>query len=373
MTDAPTPLFTPFRLGRHELQHRIVLPPLTRMRADEPHNAPGALNAEYYAQRATPGGLLIGEATWVEPTGKPYARAPGIETRAQIEGWRKVADAVHRQGAVMFLQLWHAGRIAHASTQPGGALPVAPSAIAAQGKIPDASGQLVPLETPRALELGDIRALVAAFAQGARNAVESGLDGVELHAASGYLFEQFLHTCANQRTDAYGGNLENRARALIEVCEAVTGAIGADRVGVRLSPFGVAGDMRQDDPVEVYSNLLERLAPLDLAYLHIIEPRASGVGAAEVNRGEQPQAAALFRPLWRNALISSGGYRADTASHAVAAGAADAIGFGRFFISNPDLPHRIRTGRAFTPYNRATFYTPGPTGYVDYARAPVDS
>lgn len=359
-------LFQPWSAGCFDFAHRIVLPPLTRVRADEPDNAPGALNAEYYRQRASAGGLLIGEATWVDPTGKPYLRAPGIQTAAQIAGWRAVGDAVHAEGGVFFLQLWHGGRFAHSSAQPGGALPVAPSAIAASGLIPDADWNLVPLETPRALTGDEIEDIITSFADGARNARAAGLDGIEIHAASGYLLEQFMHTSSNQRDDRFGGTLENRCRMVVEICRVAADAIGADRVGVRISPYGVAGGIVQDNPLEVYPYLLSQLRPLGLAYLHIIEPRASGVGSAEVNRVEQPQAAALFRPFWPGALISSGGHTPQSAVETIAAGAADAIGFGRHFISNPDLPDRIRRGVAFTPYNRPTFYTQGPVGYTDY-------
>ncbi len=359
-------LFTPLQLGPFTLAHRIVMPPLTRMRAAAPDNAPDALNAEYYGQRATPGGLIIAEATWVEPMGRPYLDVPGIQTEKQIAGWRGITEAIHAKGGIAFLQLWHAGRIGHSSTKPGGALPVAPSAVAPAGEFPNAAGQRVPFETPRALELDEIPALIETFRQGARNALAAGFDGVEVHGANGYLLEQFLQSRINRRTDRYGGSLENRTRLLREICEAVAEIVGPGRVGVRLSPYGIASDTHEDDPMTLYTHVVETLAALDLAFIHLVEPRASGVGMREIDRAEQPQGATLFRPLWPNVLISTGGHTPESAARLVASGHADAIGFGRHFISNPDLPLRVKRGVPLTHYDRPTFYTKGPKGYTDY-------
>ena len=362
-------LFLPFRVGRFELKHRIVMPPLTRLRAPDPVNAPGAMNAEYYGQRASEGGLQIAEATWTEPRGKPYPNVPGIQDDRQIEGWRQVTDAVHTRGGIIFLQLWHAGRLSHSSTQPRGVRPMAPSAVDLDSMVVDSRGQMVPAEVPIAMDADDIAATMESLALGARNAIAAGFDGVEIHGASGYLIDQFLWAETNRRTDAYGGSLDNRSRFAVELAAAIASAIGADRVGIRLSPFGVAHGSFEADPLPIYTRVIERLAPLKLAYLHLIEPRASGVGAAEVSRPDQPRVAALFRSLWPTALISAGGYDAASATAAIGEGSADAIAFGRFFISNPNLAHRMRYGLPIARYDRTTFYSNGSRGYTDYSAA----
>jgi N-ethylmaleimide reductase len=342
--------------------------PLTRMRAEKPSLAPRPLNAEYYRQRATPGGLIIAEASPVIATGFGSAGVPGIYSKQQIAGWREVVDGVHAEGGLIFLQLWHVGRVSHSSFQPGGALPVAPSAvpISADLKTGTADGKSVPYETPRALETGEIPGLVDAYRQGARYALDAGFDGVEIHGANGYLIEQFLQSRTNLRTDRYGGSIENRARFLIEVTRAVIDVWGADRVGVRLSPYGIANGSGEADPMPLYTHVVQSLDPLGLAYLHFIEPRSSGAGRAEVNHQNVPSAMTLFRPLWRGTLITAGGFTGDAAEAAVAAGHADAIAFGRTFISNPDLPRRLQRGFPLTPYNRATFYGGEAAGYTDY-------
>jgi N-ethylmaleimide reductase len=362
-------LFSPLQVGPYLLNHRIVMAPLTRMRAEKESFAPRPLNAEYYGQRATPGGLIIAEASPVMSTGRGNAGTPGIYSDRQIEGWRDVVDAVHEMGGVIFLQLWHVGRVSHSSFQPGGALPVAPSAVPISEtlKTMTADGKLVSYETPRALETSEIAGVIDSFRQAAINAREAGFDGVEIHGANGYLIEQFLQSHTNLRTDRYGGSIENRARLLMEIAHAVIEVWGADRVGVRLSPYGVANDSGEADPMPLYSHVIRSLDPLGLAYLHFIEPRSSGAGRAEVNHQNVPSAMVLFRPIWRGVLISAGGFTGETAEAAIAAGHADAIAFGRIFISNPDLPRRLREGFPLTPYNRATFYGGGETGYTDYA------
>ncbi len=361
-------LFSPLQVGPYRLSHRVVMAPLTRMRAEKPSLAPRPLNAEYYAQRTTPGGLIIAEASPVMAGAFGSPGVPGIYTDAQIKGWRAVVDAVHARGGVIFLQLWHVGRVSHSSFQPGGALPVAPSAvpISAELKTMTADGKVAPYETPRALETGEIAGIVDAFRQGARNALAAGFDGVEIHGANGYLIEQFLQSRTNQRTDQYGGLIENRARVLIEITQAVVGVWGANRVGVRLSPYGIANDCGEADPMPLYTHVVEALNPLGLAYLHFIEPRSSGAGRAEVNHQNVPSAMVLFRPLWRGVLITAGGFTGETADAAIADGHADAIAFGRIFISNPDLPRRLKEGFPLTPYNRATFYGGEEKGYTDY-------
>jgi N-ethylmaleimide reductase len=362
-------LFSPLQVGPHRLQHRVVMAPLTRMRADRSSFAPRPLNAEYYAQRATPGGLLIAEASPVMVTGRGNPGTPGIYSDAQIAGWRGVVDAMHAKGGLIFLQLWHVGRVSHSSFQPGAALPVAPSAVAITGNgmlAMTADGKMVPYETPRALETEEVGRVVEAFRQAAVNAKQAGFDGVEIHGANGYLLEQFLQSHINLRTDQYGGSIENRARLLLEITQAVISVWGAGRVGVRLSPYGIANGSGEADPMPLYTHVVKSLDQLGLAYLHFIEPRSSGAGRAEVNWQNVPSAMVLFRPIWRGVLISAGGFTGETAEAAIAQGHADAIAFGRIFIANPDLPRRLRHGFPLTPYNRATFYGGEAAGYTDY-------
>jgi len=361
-------LFSPFKVGPFELKHRLVMAPLTRLRAARPSLAPRPLNAEYYAQRTTQGGLIIAEASPVMATGFGNPGVPGIYSDEQVKGWREVVDAVHAKGGVIFLQLWHVGRVSHSSLQPGGELPVAPSAVAIspEFKAMTADGKVVPYETPRALETDEIPGVVAAYQQAARNAKAAGFDGVEVHGANGYLIEQFLQSHSNQRTDRYGGSIENRVRFLMEVTEAVVDVWGGDRVGVRLSPYGIANDSGEPDPMPLYTHAIRSLNALGLAYLHFIEPRSSGAGRAEVNWQNVPSAMVLFRPIWKGVLITAGGFTGEAADAAIAAGHADAVAFGRIFISNPDLPRRLQQGYPLTPYNRATFYSGEEKGYTDY-------
>src|SRR5580693_7571525 len=361
-------LFSPLRIGPCRLQHRVVMAPLTRMRAERSSFAPRELNAEYYRQRATPGGLIIAEASPVMATGRGNAGTPGIYSEQQIRGWRDVVDATHAKGGLIFLQLWHVGRVSHSSFQPGGVLPVAPSAvpIPQESRTMTADGKVATYETPRALETGEIPGIVEAFKQAARNAMEVGFDGVEIHGANGYLIEQFLQSRTNLRTDRYGGSIENRTRLLLEITQAAIEVWGANRVGVRLSPYGVANGSGEAEPMPLYSHAIQSLDALGLAYLHFIEPRSSGAGRAEVNHQNVPSAMALFRPTWRGVLISADGFTGETAEAAIAAGHADAIAFGRIFISNPDLPRRLSHGFPLTPYNRATFYGGEAAGYTDY-------
>ncbi len=362
-------LFSPLQVGPYRLNHRLVMAPLTRMRAEKPTLAPRALNAEYYRQRTTPGGLIIAEASPVIATGHGNPGTPGIYSEQQIKGWRGVVDAVHAKGGSIFLQLWHVGRVSHSSFQPGGVLLVSSSAvpISATLKTMAADGKPASYETPRALETGEIAGVVDSFRQAARNALNAGFDGVEIHGANGYLIEQFLQSHTNLRTDQYGGSIANRARFLMEITQAVIEVWGADRVGVRLSPYGVANDSGEPDPIPLYTHVIKALDPLGLAYLHFVEPRSSGAGRAEVNHQNVPSAMVLFRPIWSGVLISAGGFTGETAEAAIAAGHADAIAFGRIFISNPDLPRRLKHGYPLTPYNRATFYGGEEIGYTDYS------
>jgi N-ethylmaleimide reductase len=361
-------LFSSLQISPYQLDHRLVMAPLTRMRAQKSSFVPRLLNTEHYRQRATPGGLIIAEASPVMPTGRGNPGTPGIYSEEQVKGWRDVVDAVHAEGGLIFLQLWHVGRVSHSSFQPRGVLPVAPSAVPIAGLTTmTANGKTEPYETPRALETDEIADVIDSFRQAARNALKAGFDGVEIHGANGYLIEQFLQSHTNLRTDQYGGSIANRARLLMEITEAAIEVWGADRVGVRLSPYGVANGSGEADPMPLYTHVIRSLNPLGLAYLHFIEPRSSGAGRAEVNHQNVPSAMVLFRPIWNGVLISAGGFTGDTADAAIAAGHADAIAFGRIFISNPDLPRRLKHGYPLTPYNRATFYGGEEAGYTDYS------
>ncbi|MCU5774445.1 alkene reductase [Erwiniaceae bacterium BAC15a-03b] len=358
-------LFSPLKIGALKLSHRVVMAPLTRMRAAQPGNIPQSLNTEYYRQRASQGGLIITEGTQISPTAQGMPATPGIHSAEQIEVWKAITQAVHARGTFIVMQLWHVGRISHSSLL-GGQRPVAPSAISAPGDAFTATFSRAPFETPNALSTTDIPLVIEDYAQAARNALLAGFDGVEIHAANGYLLEQFLQNRSNHRTDNYGGSIDNRCRLVLEVATAVSQVFGPDRTGIRLSPFGIANGSGDDNPLPLYSYLIKQLATLDLAYLHLIEPRASGAGQAEVNHQNVPFASELFRPLWPNALIAAGNYSPETAEAAIGAGRTDAVAFGRLFIANPDLPERIKIGGSLNSYDRTTFYGGGASGYTDY-------
>jgi len=359
-------LFTPVSMGALDLKHRVVMAPLTRLRSSQPGNVPNALNAAYYGQRASEGGLLITEATDVSAQAHGYPGAPGIHSPEQIAGWRLVTDAVHAKGGRIVVQLWHTGRVSHSSMQPGGALPVAPSAIAAAGNHMDAAGRTVPFETPRALREDEIPGIVEQFRQAAVNAREAGFDGVEVHGANGYLLDQFLQDGTNHRTDSYGGSIENRARLLLEVVDAVAAAWSADRVGVRLSPWGRANDTRDSNPAEHFAYAATELGKRGLSYLHVIEPRADQHSDTNALDPNAPDAASRFRSLFGGKLIVAGGFVREAAENAVASGHADAVAFGRLFIANPDLPERLRLNAPLNRYDRPTFYGGAERGYTDY-------
>lgn len=348
-------LFTPLRAGDLDLANRIVMAPLTRNRAG-PGTAATALMAQYYAQRAG-AGLIISEASQISASGVPYPNTPGIHTPAQVEGWRLVTDAVHANGGRMVLQLWHGGRVSHPSLLPNGMLPVAPSAIRPAGNAITPEG-MQPFVTPRALTMAEIPGLVADYEQAARNAKYAGFDGVEVHAANGYLIDQFLRDGTNTRTDRYGGSIANRARFLIEVTEAVIGVWGKGRVGVRLSPNTPFNDMYDSTPRETFTHAAKALGALDIAYLHVKEAVA---GIAEADR-----VAGSIRTVFRGALMLNEGYDKATAEAALASGAADLISFGAPFIANPDLPERLRLGAPLAKPDPATYYGGGAEGYTDY-------
>jgi N-ethylmaleimide reductase len=362
-----TDLFSPFRLGPLELPNRIVMAPMTRNRAG-PGNAPTALNATHYAQRAG-AGLIVAEASQVSPQGLGYPATPGIHTDEQVAGWKLVTDAVHAAGGRIFLQLWHVGRISHPSLQPDGALPVAPSAIAPAGQAWTLDG-MKPYVTPRALETGELAGIVAQYRHGAANAKAAGFDGVEVHAAHGYLLDQFLRDSTNRRADRYGGSAENRARLLIEVMEAVADVWGGERAGVHLSPTNLAfNDISDSDPERTFSVVVRALDRLGLGYLHLVEPGPAPSQPSPASRGGKAAPAldaAFFRPLWRSVLVVNKAYDLARANAVLQSGAADLVSFATLFIANPDLPERLRRGGPFATAERKTFYGGSAGGYTDY-------
>lgn len=353
------PLFSPVRVGRHTLSNRMVMAPMTRSRADDA-GVPSALVPTYYAQRAG-AGLIITEGVFPVALGKGYVRTPGIETAEQVAAWKQVSAAVHARGGRIFMQLMHCGRISHPSLLPDGALPQAPSAIKPAGQTWTAAG-LADFVTPHALSVGEIASVIDGYRQAARRAVEAGFDGVELHAASGYLPEQFLSSGSNRRDDEYGGSVANRARFVLEVLAAMASEIGGDRVGIKISPEMNFNDIVDANPQETYTCLVEQLRGLDLAYLHV------------ALFGASTDYHALLRPLFDGSYLIGGGLDQHSAESLLADGRADAAVFGSAFLANPDLPERFRQGAALNVPNKATFYTPGAEGYIDYpAMSPTAS
>jgi N-ethylmaleimide reductase len=351
-------LFTPVQLGPYLLPNRIIMAPMTRNRAGN-ENVPTVLNATYYAQRAS-AGLIIAEATQVSPQGVGYPATPGIHSPEQISGWRLVTDAVHQQGGRIFLQLWHCGRISHPSMQPGGVLPVAPSAIAPEGEAMTYTGPQ-PFVTPRALETSEIASVVEQFRQGAESALQAGFDGVEIHGAFGYLIDQFLQDGSNQRTDEYGGSIENRARFLLEVVEAVCNVWGADRVGIKLSPSNTYNSMKDSDPKATFGYVFQALNQFGLGYVHIMEPTEAGI-----RHGGTAIPASSLRPLFKGPVILNGGYNKEKGNEAISNGNADMISFGTLFLANPDLPERFKLNAPLNSPERSTFYGGDEKGYTDY-------
>ncbi|MEN0074953.1 MAG: alkene reductase [Paracraurococcus sp.] len=350
-------LFQPFQLGPLALPNRVVMAPLTRSRAGS-KGIPGPLNAEYYAQRAS-AGLIIAEATQISPQGQGYAFTPGIHDEAQVAGWRQVTEAVHAAGGRIVLQLWHVGRISHPSLQPGGAPPVAPSALRPEGQAFTETG-FQPFETPRALETDEIAGIVGDYRQAALNARRAGFDGVEIHGANGYLIDQFLRDKTNRRTDLYGGSIENRTRFLLEVTEAVTAVWGGDRVGLRISPVSPANDIADSDPQALFGHVAEQVNRFGLAYLHVVE------GATGGPRDNLPFDFAALRRAFRGAYMANNGYDLALAQATLREGRADLIAFGRPFIANPDLVERLRRGAPLNALDPATLYGGDAKGYTDY-------
>ncbi len=355
-------LFSPLTLGPTTLPNRLVMAPLTRSRAAD-GDVPSDLAVTYYTQRAT-AGLIISEATQISPQGKGYPKTPGIYSKAQVAGWKRVTDSVHNAGGRIFLQLWHVGRISHPSTQEGGVLPVGPSAIKPAGKIYTDTGEQE-FVTPRALETSELPGIVQQYALAAQNAKDAGLDGVEIHAANGYLLDQFLRDGTNQRTDEYGGSAENRARLLLEVAEAVIEIWGADRVGVRLSPYSDFNDIHDSDPVTLFTYVAEKLRGLGIVYLHVIEPVNDDHPMAMPESKTTP-IAPILHEVFGGAFMLNGGYDKETGTAAVESGYADLICYGVPFIVNPDLVKRYQTNAPMNTPDQPTFYGGDAHGYTDY-------
>ena len=358
-TASRTDLFEPVQLGPCRLRNRIVMAPLTRSRATAA-GVPTALMAEYYGQRAS-AGLIVAEGTNISPQARGYAWTPGLYTPEQVQAWRAVTASVHARGGHIFPQLWHVGRISHPALQPGGVLPVAPSAICPQATAFTEAG-FVPCVTPHALTIDEIAGIVGDYRQAAVNALVAGFDGVEIHAANGYLIDQFLRDSTNQRTDAYGGTREKRARLLLEVVSAAVSACGAGRVGVRLSPLSpVNGAALDSDPAATYGFVVARLSQLGIAYIHVIEGVTQG--AREVAGGFDLQ---TLRRAFSGCYMANNGYDLPLALEARRRRLADLISFGRLYIANPDLVERLRCGAPLSEPDRATFFGGGAAGYTDY-------
>jgi N-ethylmaleimide reductase len=361
-------LFTPISIGSLRLSHRVVMAPLTRSRADLPGDVPNELMLEYYTQRASAGGLIIGEATTISLSARGWLGAPGLYSERQVDGWKKITAAVHAQKGLIFAQLWHTGRSSHV-TVTGGPQPVSASVNPEYWDDPDKltstpKGWVQP-SPHRALQISEIAGIVDDYGKAALRAKQAGFDGVELHAANGYLIDQFLQNGCNKRSDAYGGSIENRARLLLEVVDAMTSVWGADRVGVRIGPDGRWNGMSDSDPKALFTYVAKHLNRFALAYLHIIEPRVKGNVVVAVDQG--PIAAEYLSTIFTGKIIAAGGFEPDTAEAVVTNGDADLVAFGRYFVSNPDLPVRIEQGLPLSDYDRSTFYTFDARGYIDYS------
>jgi N-ethylmaleimide reductase len=357
-------LLEPISIGPFRLDHRVVMAPLTRMRSEQPGDVPGDLMVDYYRQRASKGGYIVSEATVVAPNGGGYLGSPGIYGDEQIPGWKRVTDAVHAKGGVIFLQLFHAGRQSHFDMQPDGGAPVAPSEVAYEGVAYTANGW-VPSSPHRALSEAEVLDMVEQFRLAAVRGKQAGFDGVEIHGANGYLVDQFLQDGSNKRNDRFGGSIENRARFLLDITQAAISVWGSDRVAVRLGPSGSFGDMKDSNPEALFTYVAAELDKLNLAYLHLIEPRVLG-NAEDESKDQNPVASRLLRKFFHGPLIAAGGFTPASAEAILAEGSADLVAFGRYFISNPDLPARIIEGAPLADYDRDTFYGGTAAGYTDY-------
>ncbi|QQZ39873.1 alkene reductase [Pseudomonas sp. SK3(2021)] len=362
-------LFQPLAVGPYTLAHRVAMAPLTRSRAGQPGDLPTAMNAEYYRQRAS-AALIVTEATQISRQGQGYAWTPGIYSDAQVAAWRQVSTQVHEAGGLIFMQLWHVGRVSHPSFQPDNALPVAPSALPVPGKtfIVDENGNGVwgDVPVPRALQVAQIAQIVDDYRRAARNALNAGMDGVEIHAGNGYLLDQFINSNSNQREDQYGGSVENRARLLLEVVEAVADEVGANRVAVRLTPMGRFMGMGDATPEATFGHIVRALNRWPLAYLHLVEPAVVGTVKDENFDPRWDAIIGQLRAEWKGVLMLAGGYDPQSAEQALAANRADLIAFGRPFLANPDLPRRIRDGLALNAPDPSTFFGGDQRGYIDY-------
>lgn len=351
-------LFSKYKLGNNTLNNRIVMAPMTRSRAI--NNVPNELIAEYYKQRAE-AGLIITEGTSPSPNGLGYSRIPGLFNNEHVKGWKIVTDAVHSKGGRIFVQLMHTGRVSHPLNLPEGAKVLAPSAIAVKGEIWTDQKQMQPYPVPEAMSYEDIQNAIDEYVNSAKLAVEAGFDGVELHGANGYLIEQFINPAANQRSDQYGGSAENRIRFALEIAAKTADAIGADKVGIRVSPYGAANDMAAYEGLEeTYTLLAEKLNDLGIVYIHVVDH--SAMGAPVVS----PSVKAAIREKFKGTVIISGGYDGEKAEKDLADKKGDLVAFGRPFISNPNLVEKLSTGSALNAPDLATFYTPGEKGYTDY-------
>ena len=354
-------LFTPFQVGALTLPNRVVLAPMTRSRANNPGNVPTDSTVKYYVQRAS-AGLLITEGSQISQQGVGYIYTPGIHSEDQVAGWKKVTDAVHAAGGRIFIQLWHVGAISHPFFQ-GGELPVAPSAIQPRDVKAFTANGMEEIPTPRALETSEVKAIVEDFRNAAENAKRAGFDGVEIHGANGYLVDQFIQDGTNQRTDEYGGSVENRARFALEVVQAAANVFGADRVGIRLAPTGNVGGIHDSHRLATFSYVTEQLNKFGLAYLHVIEALPGHPMAAKA--GQEPVGPAL-RKIFKGPFILNGGYTQETAERALDNNEADLIAFGVPYIANPDLLERFETDAPLNKPNPALFYGTGAAGYTDY-------
>jgi N-ethylmaleimide reductase len=360
-------LFSPVWIGPLMLKHRVVMAPLTRSRSQQPGDVPGDLMLKYYSQRASDGGLIISEATNISMAGRGWLGAPGLYSDQQVEGWRKITDAVHARGGHMFSQLWHTGRSSHIQLTSG-AMPVSASVDQSywedESHVVSAPDGWVRPSPHRALDVEEIPGIVADYKAAAERAKAAGFDGVELHAANGYLIDQFLQNGSNKRVDSYGGSVENRCRFALQVVDALASVWGGDRVALRIGPRGTWNGMSDTDPDALFDYLGAQLNRFNLAYLHIIEPRVKG--NVVVAEGQAAVATQRLRQVFSGKIIAAGGFEPDSAEAIVDDGVADLVAFGRYFVSNPDLVRRIEFGLPLTPYDRSTFYTFDARGYVDY-------
>jgi len=357
-------LFSPYKLGPLALEHRLVMPPLTRLRADA-DDSPSEIMVQHYDQRASKGGLIIIEAASVSNKGIGYQGSPGIYDDRHIPGFRRIGEAVHAKGGVVFAQIIHTGRTSHVALQPNGESPVAPSTVAYGGHA-FLGGEFVPVSPAREITVAEIREVVEDFRKAAERALAAGLDGVEIHSANGYLLDQFLQDGSNHRTDEYGGSVENRARFLLEVTKAVVSVWGPGRVGVRIGPSGTFNEMHDSNPEAIFGYVAEQLNGLDLAYLHVIEPRIAGDVTKENAEDDAVVASKFLRKIYKGTILAAGGFNGESAEEILVKGDADLVAIGRMFTSNPDLPNRLKNGYPLADYDRSAFWGGTERSYTDF-------